>query len=177
MRRTVVTTAATAAGLVLLLSLKPHDAPEAAGAASPQPGPASTGAASPGGSGGTSSGGSSTASPSPSSSPSASGSSGSGSSGSSGAAAKTYTGQEAETQFGPVQVRITVSGKKITKAEAVEYPTDRPRDQEINSYAVPQLDQEVLAAQGATIDAVSGATYTSEGYLQSLQSALDQAGL
>ena len=99
-----------------------------------------------------------------------SGSAGSGS-------AKTYTGDAADTQWGVVQVRITVEDGKITKSEAVQYPTQNHRDQEINSYAVPQLNSEVVDQQSATIDAVSGATVTSDGYLQSLQSAIDQAGL
>ena len=55
-------------------------------------------------------------------------------------------------------------------------PEDNPRDEEISGFAIPQLTQEALAAQSARIDTVSGATYTSEGYLQSLQSALDKAG-
>ena len=62
---------------------------------------------------------------------------------------------------------------KITNATAVTYPQDNPRDQEINSYAIPQLNQEAMSAQSANIDVVSGATYTSQGYQQSLQSALD----
>ena len=65
---------------------------------------------------------------------------------------------------------------KITKAEAVEYPQGNPRDQEINSYALPVLARRP-SAQSAQIDAVSGATVTSDGYIQSLQSALDQAHL
>jgi uncharacterized protein with FMN-binding domain len=76
-----------------------------------------------------------------------------------------------------VQVRITVADGKITASEAVQYPTDNPRDQEINSYAVPQLNSEVVQQQSGNIDAVSGATVTSGGYIQSLQSAIDQANL
>ncbi|MFD8718458.1 FMN-binding protein [Streptomyces sp. NPDC059629] len=105
------------------------------------------------------------------------GSSSSGSSsGSSGAAqAKTVTGQVAQTQYGAVQVRITVSGGKITKAEAVQAPKGGLSDQK-TALAVPKLNQEAVAAGNANIDSVSGATYTSTGYKQSLQSALDQAG-
>jgi uncharacterized protein with FMN-binding domain len=76
-----------------------------------------------------------------------------------------------------VQVEITTSGGKISDVEVVEYPDNNPRDQEINSYALPILVQETLDAQGADIDMVSGATVTSGGYVQSLQAALDQAGL
>ncbi|WP_327313885.1 FMN-binding protein [Streptomyces sp. NBC_01235] len=110
---------------------------------------------------------------------SGSGSSGSGSSGSgssSGAAqAKTVTGSVQQTQYGPVQVRITVAGGKITKAEAVQAPSGGTSSQK-TELSVPKLNQEAVAAGSADIDSVSGATYTSEGYKKSLQSALDQAG-
>jgi uncharacterized protein with FMN-binding domain len=90
-------------------------------------------------------------------------------------AAKTVTGAIAQTQYGPVQVRITVAGGKITKAEAVQAPKGGQSDQ-VTANAVPKLNQEAVAAGSAEIDAVSGATYTSAGYTKSLQSALDQAG-
>ncbi|MEU2585026.1 FMN-binding protein [Streptomyces avermitilis] len=89
--------------------------------------------------------------------------------------AKTVTGSVAQTQYGPVQVRITVSGGKITKAEAVQAPSGGTSSQK-TELAVPRLNQEAVAAGSADIDAVSGATYTSGGYKQSLQSALDKAG-
>ncbi|MET9371017.1 FMN-binding protein [Streptomyces griseoflavus] len=89
--------------------------------------------------------------------------------------ARTVTGEAAQTQYGPVQVRITVSGGKITKAEAVRTPKGGQSDQ-ITSNAVPKLNQAAVTAGSADIDAVSGATYTSAGYKQSLQSALDKAG-
>ncbi|GGW57080.1 FMN-binding protein [Streptomyces caelestis] len=88
---------------------------------------------------------------------------------------QTLTGSVAQTQYGPVQVRITVAGGKITKAEAVQAPKGGRSDQ-ITSTSVPRLNQAAVAAGNAQIDAVSGATYTSAGYKQSLQSALDQAG-
>lgn len=94
-----------------------------------------------------------------------------------GAAGSTVTGDAADTRFGPVQVRITVENGKLTSVTAVEYPTESRRDQEINEYAIPQLNQEAAQAGTAHIDTVSGATYTSEGYVESLQSALDKAGL
>ncbi|MGW2702039.1 FMN-binding protein [Streptomyces sp. NPDC001340] len=90
---------------------------------------------------------------------------------------KRVTGDTVQTRWGPVQVRVTIESGKLTDVTAVSYPQDNPRDQEINSYALPQLRREALAAQSAQIDTVSGATYTSEGYRQSLQSALDSAGL
>ncbi len=87
----------------------------------------------------------------------------------------TFTGEAADTRYGPVQVRITIAGGRITAADAIEYPQESGRDVRINSTAVPELNQETLQAQSARIDTVSGATYTSEGYQQSLQSAIDQA--
>ncbi|MEV5875926.1 FMN-binding protein [Streptomyces sp. NPDC052101] len=91
------------------------------------------------------------------------------------AQARTVTGKVAQTQYGPVQVRITVAGGRITKSEAVQAPKGGLSDQK-TALAVPKLNQEAVAAGSAGIDAVSGATYTSTGYKQSLQSALDQAG-
>jgi uncharacterized protein with FMN-binding domain len=90
---------------------------------------------------------------------------------------KTYRGSVAPTQWGDVQVTITVTAGKITDVAVPTYPNGNGRDQEINAYALPTLRQETLTAQSAGIDAVSGATVTSDGYLQSLQSALDAAGL
>lgn len=93
----------------------------------------------------------------------------------SGQQGRTFTGSVAQTQKGPVQVRITVSGGKIVKAEAVQAPRGGLSDQK-TAMAIPKLNQEAVAAQSARIDTVSGATYTSTGYRQSLQSALDRAG-
>jgi uncharacterized protein with FMN-binding domain len=90
---------------------------------------------------------------------------------------KTYAGSAASTRYGPVQVQITVAHGKVTRAEAVVYPTQGPRDQQISSYAIPELNAEAVAASSAGVDMISGATFTSEGYRTSLQSALDQAGL
>lgn len=92
-------------------------------------------------------------------------------------AAKTVDGPVAQTRWGPVQVRLTVSGGRVTAADAVQVPSGNGRDAEINAYAVPILDAEVVQAQSADIDAVSGATVTSNGYVTSLQAALDAAGL
>jgi uncharacterized protein with FMN-binding domain len=112
-----------------------------------------------------------------------------GSSGSSGAAAPaappadaasaagTYTGDSVMTRWGAVQVEITVADGRVTAVQAVEYPQGNARDRQINAYALPVLAQEATQAQSAQIDAVSGATVTSDGYMQSLQSALDQAHL
>jgi len=89
----------------------------------------------------------------------------------------TVTGAAADTRWGPVQVQLTVTDGKITDVEVVEYPDGNGKDQQINARALPVLVQATLDAQSADIDMVSGATVTSEGYLESLQSALDQAGL
>jgi uncharacterized protein with FMN-binding domain len=86
----------------------------------------------------------------------------------------TYTGDTVDTRYGPVQVRITVTDGEITDVTALQTPSGNPRDEAIAARAVPVLTDEVLAAQSANVDSVSGATYTSDGYLQSLQSALDQ---
>ena len=167
MRRIIISSAATISGVVLLLSLKPHSTATTSSAS------ISTGSSQ-----SSSTDGGTSASPSPStgsasSSASASSSSGSGSS----TSTQTFTGTAAQTRFGPVQVKITVKNKKITNIEVVEYPSDNPKDQQINSYALPVLNQEAISAQSAQIDSVSGATYTSDGYVSSLQSAIDQAGL
>ena len=105
---------------------------------------------------------------------SGSGSDASSGSGSSGGSASTVTGAAAHTAYGPVQVQLDVQGSTITNVTVLQYPTGNGTDVEINSYALPQLIQETLDAQSADIHMVSGATYTSGGYLQSLQSALDQ---
>jgi len=128
-------------------------------------GPTSSAGTSSGTSGGATSSGSS------SSSSSSSGSAGRSSS------TKTVTGSVASTQWGPVQVELTVSGGKITKVSVLQYPSGNPKDEEINDYALPILVQETTDQQSAGIDMVSGATVTSTGYIQSLQSAIDQAGL
>ena len=83
-----------------------------------------------------------------------------------------FTGPNENTQYGPVQVQLTVANGKITAANDVQRPEDS-----IGANAVSQLNSEVLTAQSANIQAVSGATYTSNGYIASLQQAVDQAGL
>ena len=100
-----------------------------------------------------------------------------GSSGSSSGSAKitTYTGSVAQTRWGPVQVKITVQGGKLTKVTILQQPSGNSRDARINDYALPILINESLKAQSANIDMVSGATVTSGGYVQSLQAALDGA--
>ena len=84
-------------------------------------------------------------------------------------------GAATDTPYGPVQVQITVRSRRIIRVDAIDYPQSSDRDRQINSYAIPQLDDETMQAQSAQIDTVSGATYTSDGYRTSLQSALDAA--
>lgn len=93
------------------------------------------------------------------------------------AASTKVTGPTAQTQWGPVQVQITVAAGKISDVSVLQYPNGNGRDQEINSYALPILIQDTITAQSAHIDMISGATITSGGYIQSLQGALDQAHL
>jgi uncharacterized protein with FMN-binding domain len=165
-RRILVAVVGTVAGLLMLFSY--HTSLAGAGSvttapalgARTTPAPTGTGRSTTGGSttGGSSTGGSSTG-------------------GSSTGSSRNVTGRVAQTRWGPVQVRLTVTAGKITAAEAVQYPNGNGRDQQINSYALPVLGREVLAAQSGDIDLVSGATVTSDGYVTSLQSAIDKAHL
>ncbi len=88
-----------------------------------------------------------------------------------------FNGSVAQTQFGPVQVQITVTNGKITNATALTYPTSTFRDQQINQQAIPYLIQETLQAQSSRIQGVGGASYTSQGWYESLVSALAKAGM
>ncbi|HKC27836.1 MAG TPA: FMN-binding protein [Jatrophihabitans sp.] len=158
MKRVLIAITGTVAGLVALLSFKTH-APVAASVAglpatTPSPSPSQSPSPSP-----------SPSSPSPSS-PSAKSN-----------AAKTYLGQAVQTPYGVVQVKITVTGSHIDSIRLAQLTAFDSRSEEINSFAAPILVNETMSAQNARIDTVSGATYTSDGYLQSLQSALDKAGI
>lgn len=93
------------------------------------------------------------------------------------AGSKTYTGDTVQTQEGDVQVIITVADGRITAVSVPVYPSGSPQHDEISARALPRLVEATLAAQSAGIDSVSGATYTSGGYKESLQSALDAARL
>ena len=92
-------------------------------------------------------------------------------------APQTATGSVVNTQFGPVQVRVTVIGGRVSDVQAVALPSAASYSAQLSQYAGPRLRQEALTAQSATIDGVAGASYTSEGYRQSLQSALTQLGV
>ncbi|MEO6797814.1 MAG: FMN-binding protein [Candidatus Dormibacter sp.] len=86
-----------------------------------------------------------------------------------------FTGQDVLTRFGDVQVKVTITGGRIANVQGVQLPYDRQRSAEISQYAAPLLHDEVLQAQTAQVDSLSGATYTSDAYAQSVQAALDQA--
>lgn len=87
----------------------------------------------------------------------------------------TYTGSIADAFYGNVQVKVTISGGKITAVDFLQYPNDRPQSQYINSQAIPYLKQEAIQAQNAQVDGVSGATDTSQAFIQSLTAALNKA--
>lgn len=200
MRRVLLALGGTVAGLVMLLSFKTHPvsvdtaaagSTGAGGAGSPSAGgsgagsvsgtgqaaPGGTGSASSGaagasagGSGGSQGAGAAGSAGAPSSRPSA-GAAG----GASRAATTVVTGQAVSTAYGPMQVQATLTGGHLTRVTVLQETNVGVRSQQIDATAVPQLNQEALTAQSARIDAVSGASYTSSGYIQSLQSALDKA--
>jgi len=163
MRRIVTTILSTISIMVLLFSYHTSSSNATVSASPLVQQPASSDPNPP--SGPSKNGGSATNRPSPAAKPSPA------------PASVAYTGGVADTRWGPVQVRITVRGGKVTRARAVQYPQGTNQDAQINSYALPILDQEVVQKQSASIDTISGATVTSDGYLQSLQSAIDQAHL
>jgi uncharacterized protein with FMN-binding domain len=86
-----------------------------------------------------------------------------------------YTGNVADAFFGDVQVKATIQGGRISDVQFLQYPSDRRTSVRINSYAVPALRNEAIRAQKAEVDIISGATLTSEAFIQSLQSALNKA--
>jgi uncharacterized protein with FMN-binding domain len=105
--------------------------------------------------------------------PSATSGTGSGTGTGSGSGTSTVQGAAEETRFGTVQVAVTFTGSKITSVQTLQAPSGRGRDQMLTQYATPLLAKEVIASQSARVDTISGATYTSEGYLASVQSAID----
>ncbi|WP_375493552.1 FMN-binding protein [uncultured Jatrophihabitans sp.] len=90
---------------------------------------------------------------------------------------RNYVGRAITTRYGVVQVKVTVAASKITGVSFEQLTAFDRHSEEINSMAGPQLLQETLTQQSAQVDTISGASYTSDGYRQSLQSALDQAHL
>ena len=93
------------------------------------------------------------------------------------ATTEVVTGRVAHTVWGPVQVQLTVTSGRIASVSVPQTPSGTPKNVRVNDYALPILTESTEAAQSADIDMVSGATVTSTGYLQSLQSAIDEAGL
>jgi uncharacterized protein with FMN-binding domain len=150
MRRVILAVTGTIAGLVALLSFKSHVPSVSAAAMS--------------GTGGASSSSSSSGQGVPTGSPATS----------LPADETAITGHVANTVYGPVQVQLIVRNNKIIKVAVLEQPTSTAHDIQIGQFAFPRLISETLAAQNAKIDTVSGASYTSQGYIRSLQSALDR---
>ena len=155
MRRVILAVTGTIAGLVALLSFKSH-APAVPVASTSGSGAASSAPASSGGS----------ANSIPGEYPTGS------VAGSLTAGESAVNGKVAQTAYGPVQVQLVVKASKIVKVAILEQPTTTMHDIQIGEAAFPKLISETLAAQDAKIDAVSGASYTSAGYISSLQSAL-----
>ena len=163
MRRAPIVLTATVLGTAGVLLFKPLATTSVASAS-----PATDGASSATASSASTGTGSSSDASTPSSSASAS----------SGSSAKdgTYTGAAETTRFGTTQVKVTISGGRITEIDTVQLNQADPRSYQISVDAAPTLRSEVLAKQTAAVDVVSGATYTSDAYEASLQSALDTAG-
>ncbi len=88
---------------------------------------------------------------------------------------RTFNGPVVTTDYGDVQVRVTMRGTQLVDVQALQLPFDRSRSQQISAEAAPMLRSEALRAQSANINAISGASYTSGGYIQSLQGAIDRA--
>lgn len=168
MRRAPIVLTATVLGTAGVLLFKPLPISSLEAGSS---GSAGSDSSSSNGSGSTVAG-SGTATPSPSS-PS---SSGSAPSGSSSTISKTVTGDLETDRYGSTQVEVTITDGRITEVTVLAYNDGDPRSASISLQAVPTLRQEVLSTQTAAVDTVSGATYTSNAYEASLQSALDEAG-
>ena len=162
MRRVILAVTGTIAGLVALLSFKSHV-------------PAAPVAATAGGSGGTSASSSSTSSSGGGQTEVVPGAFPQGSIAKNLPAGEAAVdGKAASTAYGPVQIQLIEKNSKIVKVAVLVQPTNTLHDVQIGEFAFPKLIGETLAAQNGKIDAVSGATYTSAGYIQSLQSALDK---
>jgi len=161
MKRAVIVGTGTVAGIAAVLALNPDPASQTASAATTKSSTSASSGSSAGSSSGSSSSGSSSA--------------GSSSSGASG----TYTGDAVDVGrgYGTIQLEVTVESGRIVDIQALAVPENDGRSAQISSYAVPQLIQQALAAQSDQISGISGATYTSYGFAQSLTSALQQAGL
>jgi uncharacterized protein with FMN-binding domain len=189
MRRIVYAVGGTAAGLATLMTLKAQtsasavSATAAGGASAAATGEATAGAGTSGtgtvngsGSTGSATGTGAATGTGGASSTGATGNTASGSSPAQGATSGTQmiSGSVANTAYGPVQIQLTVTNHRIVKVTILQQPTATAHDLQIGQFAFPQLEAETFSAQTAKINAVSGATYTSGGYIQSLQSAIDR---
>ena len=165
-RRAVATIVATVLGLVLLFSFKTPDSPTDSSlplaVANGTPVPSATRPSGPPASLRPGATGRASSPPAPSAQPPTGGN-------------QQVDGDVIPTQFGDIQVRVVESAGKIVDVKALQLPSDRRRSREISQYSEPILHDEALQAQSAQIDTVSGATYTSGAYRQSLQSAIDRA--
>jgi len=175
MRRVILTIVGTIAGLVALLSFKSHLPTVPSASVSNTGGSTSTGGSSTAGSSSTAGTSGTGGSPAPSSSAATvPGEYPMGSlAGKLPAGETAVTGHVATTVYGPVQIQLIMRNSKIVKVAVLQQPMNTANDIQIGEFAFPKLIGETLTAQTAKIDAVSGASYTSAGYIQSLQSALD----
>ena len=177
MRRAPIVITATLLGTAGVLLFKPPGTTDVVNATQPAAtGSSSSSTSSGAASEGTGSSGSASSGSSDDASAAPSASATSGSSSTSSAKDGTYTGTAETVRFGTTQVKVTVSGGRITEVETVQENQADPRSYQISEGAIPTLRQEVLSQQTAAVDTVSGATWTSTQYEASLQSALDQAG-
>jgi uncharacterized protein with FMN-binding domain len=160
-KRGIAALAVTVVALVLLLSFKTPDVVPARGAGVAIVEPGSTASS------GTATAPAADATPAPTTSTG---------SGTTSAASATVDGPVVDTRYGAIQVEIVIANGQLQDVVAIQLPTGR-RSGQISTAAAPILREEALQAQSASIDTVSGATYTSDAYAQSLQAALDQAGL
>ena len=170
MRRAPIVITATVLGTAGVLLFKPLPVSSLEGASSESGGSSSTGASSTDTTGTSSDTSTSTAPPT---TPSSSATS---SAAAAAPASASATGAVESDRYGDTQVKVTIKNGKITEVTVLAYNDDDPRSAEISLQAIPILRQEVLAKQTAAVDTVSGATYTSNAYEASLQSALDKAG-
>jgi uncharacterized protein with FMN-binding domain len=166
MRRVILAVTGTVAGLAALLTFRSH-VPSTAAVASLNP---ATGAGTGSGSGAGSGAGAGTGTGAGTAAP---GTAGSSAGASLTAGERAVDGNVANTAYGPVQVQVVVKKGRIVKVSILEQPSSTAQDLQIGQFAFPKLISETLTAQSARIDAVSGGTYTSAGYIKSLQSAID----
>ena len=160
MKRAITAVVATIAGVAWLVTYRvtPHANPVAAAAPAEQPAPTPADTPTPAASATPAAAATATPTPVPTNKP----------------ANGSFTGAVIPTQFGDVQVRVVISSGRVTDVSALQMPTDRARSAEITQYVTPVLHDEVIQAQSARIDVISGATFTSEAYAESVNDAMRQ---